>query len=459
MDVDYLIVGAGASGIAFADRLLTNSDATMAIVDRRPLPGGHWTESYPYVRLHAPSAFYGVDSAPLGHDGLDAGGLNQGYGHCARGSEITAHFEACLHERLIPSGRVTYLPMHDYSDEGGVRKILTDEAVEINAATLVDARFFTNAVPATHRPKFDVAEGVTVVTPGSLPSVAAQYKDFVVVGAGKTGMDAVTFLLASGAEPQQIRWVVPRDPWMFNRAGTQAHPAFLKETLGIAAAMAEAMAYGETIADFEDRMEAGRAWLRLDPAIRPQMFHAACTSEKECAALRSVRIVREGYVQRAEADQLILDGTTLPTGPETLIVHCTASALSKETPPRVFEPGRITVQMLRYPAPCFSAAMIAEIERVVPDAEKNNYAMPTGLTDVSADYLRTSMAQQLNQMAWNNHPELRAFLRGTRLDAIAQLFRTADRDDPEIKALFGRLKTASMAAAQNIPRLMALAAA
>ena len=44
IDVDYLIVGGGAVGMAFADSLLTETTATMAIVDRHHRPGGHWND-------------------------------------------------------------------------------------------------------------------------------------------------------------------------------------------------------------------------------------------------------------------------------------------------------------------------------------------------------------------------------------------------------------------------------
>ena len=45
VDVDYLIIGAGAMGMAFADVLLNETDATFAIVDDRPSPGGHWNDA------------------------------------------------------------------------------------------------------------------------------------------------------------------------------------------------------------------------------------------------------------------------------------------------------------------------------------------------------------------------------------------------------------------------------
>ena len=58
---DYLVVGAGAMGMAFTDVLIAETDATVTIVDRHARPGGHWNDSYPFVRLHQPSSFYGVN--------------------------------------------------------------------------------------------------------------------------------------------------------------------------------------------------------------------------------------------------------------------------------------------------------------------------------------------------------------------------------------------------------------
>jgi cation diffusion facilitator CzcD-associated flavoprotein CzcO len=62
IEADYLVVGAGAMGLAFTDTLVSESDATVVVVDRNDQPGGHWTTAYPFVRLHQPSAYYGVNS-------------------------------------------------------------------------------------------------------------------------------------------------------------------------------------------------------------------------------------------------------------------------------------------------------------------------------------------------------------------------------------------------------------
>ncbi len=59
---DYIVVGAGISGLAFVDSLLSHSDARIALVDRRPHPGGHWNDAYSFIRLHLPSHMYGVNS-------------------------------------------------------------------------------------------------------------------------------------------------------------------------------------------------------------------------------------------------------------------------------------------------------------------------------------------------------------------------------------------------------------
>ena len=62
LETDYLLVGAGAFGMAFLDELIHNTkDTTVVVVDKRAKPGGHWNDAYPFVRLHQPAATYGVN--------------------------------------------------------------------------------------------------------------------------------------------------------------------------------------------------------------------------------------------------------------------------------------------------------------------------------------------------------------------------------------------------------------
>ena len=51
IETDYLVIGAGAQGMAFADTLLSETDARITLVDRAAAPGGHWTVAYPFVPL------------------------------------------------------------------------------------------------------------------------------------------------------------------------------------------------------------------------------------------------------------------------------------------------------------------------------------------------------------------------------------------------------------------------
>src|SRR3954452_19437301 len=85
---DYLVVGAGASGLAFVDALVAEADVEVTGVERRPAPGGHWVDAYPFVRLHPPSAYYGVNSIALGGNRIDEGGENAGFYERATQAEV-----------------------------------------------------------------------------------------------------------------------------------------------------------------------------------------------------------------------------------------------------------------------------------------------------------------------------------------------------------------------------------
>src|SRR5690606_16927491 len=49
IETDYLVIGAGATGLIFADEMLAHSNANIVLVDRRFRPGGHWNDAYPFV--------------------------------------------------------------------------------------------------------------------------------------------------------------------------------------------------------------------------------------------------------------------------------------------------------------------------------------------------------------------------------------------------------------------------
>ena len=121
VDTDYLVVGAGAAGLAFADALIAASDADVVMVDRRHGPGGHWNDAYPFVRQHQPSAFYGVNSRVLGGNSIDRAGPNAGFYERATAAEICGYYQRVLEEHLLASGRVRFFGMSDWLGEGAGR--------------------------------------------------------------------------------------------------------------------------------------------------------------------------------------------------------------------------------------------------------------------------------------------------------------------------------------------------
>ena len=115
LETDYLILGSGAAGMAFADTLFHETDASMVIVDRHHGPGGHWNDAYPFVRLHQPSAYYGVNSRALGGDGRDTSALNLGMGERASSAEVLTYYDTVM-QAMLASGRVRYFPMSELAE-------------------------------------------------------------------------------------------------------------------------------------------------------------------------------------------------------------------------------------------------------------------------------------------------------------------------------------------------------
>ena len=118
-------MGAGAAGMAFTDALIdADPNVHVVMVDRRHAPGGHWNDSYPFVKLHQPAACYGVTSTALGDDQIDVTGFNAGLYEQADGVQLCDYFRRVVDHHLLASGQVPFFPMTNYlsleSSEGAV---------------------------------------------------------------------------------------------------------------------------------------------------------------------------------------------------------------------------------------------------------------------------------------------------------------------------------------------------
>lgn len=453
---DYLIKGAGATAMAFADSLLTETDATVVLVDRHDRPGGHWNDAYPFVRLHQPASSYGVSSMPLGTGRIDEVGLNAGFHELAAGHEVLAHYDGVMRHRFLPSGRVTYLPMSELDDDGTVTSLLSGERRQVSASRFVDATHSKMRVPSTSPPSFAVAPDVAFVPPNDLPRAAAHHDRFVVIGAGKTGMDACIWLLDNGAAPDRITWIVSRDSWVLNRANFQPGEEFFARFCKSIADQVDAVVQAESVDDVFGHLEACDELRRIDPGVTPAAYHCAILSDGELEQLRRIAdVVRLGHVTSIDAELIHLDRGTVPTGPTTLHVDCSAAGIPTHPSTPVFAGDRITLQWVRTCQPTFSAAFIGHVEAAYADeAEKNRLCTPIVPPTVPLDWLRMFQVELANRTAWAADPGIGDWLAGTRLDPVAANIRTRLGVDAEAAEHLGRYLTNLEPAATKLEQLL-----
>jgi hypothetical protein len=458
LETDYLVIGAGACAMAFVDELLTSSDAEIIMVDRRDRPGGHWNDAYPFVRLHQPSAFYGVNSRELGQPNKDTIGLNKGLHSLASGAEVLAHFDQVMQQRFLPSGRVRYFPMSDVTGDDAFESLLTDDRHRVTVRKrVVDSAYWTFEIPADRKPKYAVAPGMPCVPPNDLPRLKNRPDEFVVVGPGKTGIDTCLWLLEHGVDPSRIHWVIPRDAWFIDRALFQPGDEFFLDAFKSFTRQFEAIGAATSVVDLFDRLEAGGDLLRLDPNVRPTIYRCATVTRDELAELRRIRnVVREGYLRAVERDRLVLDQGEVPLKPNTLIIDCSASGISRRPQVPVWSGNRINIQMIRTCQPTFSAAFIGFMEATfADDAEKNAFCAPVPDPVIDTDWLRMLAATSKNRFAWRTQPKIEAWMAQARLNGLFLGASRVKSDDTEKMATLKRLQEVNMTAIAKLPQLLA----
>ena len=454
LETDYLVIGAGAAGMAITDALLTHTDATVTMVDRRHAPGGHWIDAYPHVRLHQPSTFYGVDSTPLGQDAIDATGLNAGCYELANAHDICAYYGRVMQHRFLASGRVRHFPNCDYLGDQRFtsRLAATTWDVRVRRKT-IDTTYLEGDIPATSPPPFEVVDGARCVPAGAIARLDQRPDDFVVIGAGKTALDTCVWLLEQGVAPASIRWIKPREGWWLNRRFHQPH-TLLPDFYRGAAIQLEAMVQATSIDDLCHRLEAQGFFLRVDTGVEPTMCHGAIVSESEMALLRRIgNVVRLGHVRKIGHDTITLDHGQVPTSRRTVHIHCAARGLPRPALRPIFEPGRITVQPFMWGFACYQFAMLGAAEALLDkDEEKNRLLPPITYWDTNADYLRAFLANMTHTRALGAHPALANWAQATRLNPMGDI--GLHRDHPAVVAARDGIKRHGAAAAAKLMSLL-----
>jgi NAD(P)-binding Rossmann-like domain len=440
LETDYLVIGAGAMGMAFTDALVDHADVHVTIVDRRHAPGGHWQDAYPFVRLHQASVFYGVASTVLGTGAIQQDGPEAGLQERARRSEIQHYYDDVLHGRLVGSGQVTFLGGSEHHAEGTddlVTSLVSGETTRVEVRRrVVDAAYVAPTIPATTPPPFGVADGVDVVAVHELASLVDAPQRYVIVGAGKTATDAIVWLLGNGVDAGRIRWVRPRDPWMLNRALVQPEPAV---ALGLAADTMAAAAGAESLDDLFLRLEAAGVMLRIDPDVVPTMAKTPTLGVWELDLLRTIEdVVRLGHIRQVTEREIDLEGGVVPLEPGSLVVHCAAAGL--QYPPLVplWGEDRIRLQTIRAGFPCFGAALAGYVEATRDDdRERNRLCPPNTLPDVPSNWARMQVRGTLATRAFGAEPDIAAWANACALNPSR--IEPSRREEPEVLAAQTRL--------------------
>ncbi|MBR0851740.1 FAD-dependent oxidoreductase [Bradyrhizobium diazoefficiens] len=458
IEADYVVIGAGAAGMAFTDTLLHHGASTVAIIDAGHGPGGHWIDSYPFVKLHLPSQHYGVESRVLGDSSIIRGGLNDGLMSMASGTEIVSYYQDVMERVFLPTGRVTYHPMTRFDWRGHAVSLVSGRRYQVKARKkLVDATYAAVEVPSRHQRKFQADEGVRCIPVNEVTRISGETNRYCVIGGGKTAVDACLWLFENGADAGCIRWIVPRDAWWINRSNVQFSNDSFETSFTRVAEQLEAISEAASLDDLFLQFERHDLWLRLDRSITPTMFHGSTMSHREMEKLRSIDdVVRKGHVKAIHRDRIVLEEGTVSADDDWLYVDCTAAGIPPREAKAIFEPEKITLQWVKWGRACLSAAVLGYVEATVDgDDLKNDLCQPMSPPRTPADWLGTFITTARNEKRWSSQQDLSKWARTLRLDMSARLLSEVSPDDAGRIAILQRSRNAGKTAVTNATRLLA----
>lgn len=392
-------------GLAFADVILSeHPTARLVVVDQRDSPGGHWNDAYPFVRLHQPAAFYGLNSTALGKGGADL----------ASGPEVVGYYKRAM-DRFLATGRVQFLPMSDHQGDGRVVSTLDRERVaEVTVhRRIVDGTLMKVEVPLVRPPPYPVDPDVTLVPPNGLPQVKRPSERYVVIGAGKTGIDAILFLLDGGVSPDRVQWIVSNDAWLWDRATVQ--PGVVSKTI---TGQVKSIINATNIDEVFLQLERQGSMCRIDTSVMPSKWRCATVDRRELAALRQIEdVVRQGRVRRVGVGEIQLDAGTIDAVEDSLFIDCTANGLAKFEPRPLFSEGRVNLQSVFMCQQTFSAALIAHLELLdISDERRNQVLTAAPHPELKQDLPSTLLTSMQNLINSNRHMPL--WLRRARLNPM-----------------------------------------
>jgi hypothetical protein len=191
----------------------------------------------------------------------------------------------------------------------------------------------------------------------------------------------------------------------------------------------EATAASASVDEVFERLEQHDEVVRTDRAVVPTMMRGATVSMRELEQLRRVEnVVRLGYVQRIEPDQIVLQDGAVATSPQHVHVHCAAPGLGRNPPRPIFTDDEITLQVVTRVAITLSAALLGFVESTGRTTdEKNRLCPPNAQFQTPLGYLGGIMGGIRTEMGWTDAADVQQWLDGSRLNLMCGL-QNEDRD-------------------------------
>ena len=168
---------------------------------------------------------------------------------------------------------------------------LVEEGLEYEvkiSKKMVDATITKADLPFFTEPKYQIGDGVNHVPINELSRLKKPWKKYIVIGAGKTGVDAILHLLDEGLKPDRITWIVSNDCWFISRFQQKDARKVVETTY-------TSILNADNIDDLHQRLEGSGLYHRLDKSILPTRMRGATVTSQEMAQLRTVtNVIRRG---------------------------------------------------------------------------------------------------------------------------------------------------------------------
>mmetsp|Transcript_8464 Transcript_8464/g.10702 ORF Transcript_8464/g.10702 Transcript_8464/m.10702 type:complete len:367 (-) Transcript_8464:166-1266(-) len=160
---------------------------------------------------------------------------------------------------------------------------------------------------------------------------SGKFEKYLVIGAGKTGIDAIVHLLQNNIDPDCISWIISRDVWYiirdknFPTSDIDCQSGVYYKW--ITKSLLDPFFKADSIIDYYVNMEKHGSFARLDPNLPyPKVFKGPTIDTDELKMIRSIsNVVRLGRVTSITNEEVVLQAGRIPFSSEdTLVVDCMA---------------------------------------------------------------------------------------------------------------------------------------